>query len=125
MNIIDAYHAYSFKVIEEDPILSQYEHDLEERQSYINTILLSTSVFTKLLHPIRLIRTKSEAKRITNIKVGYNRLKYSSILEHFDEEDGELEHDLRSAAEYFKPAHMKQYVKTYPVYDKNQKKLLK
>ena len=125
MNIIDAYHAYSFQVIEKDPILSQYEHDLDERQNYVNNLLVSTSVFSKLLHPIRLVRTKSEAKRIAFIKEGYERLKYSSILEHCDEEDGDLELDLRNAAEHFKPSRMKQYTEVYPLYSGKQKTLLK
>lgn len=125
MNIIDEYQYYSDDIIEDDKELRAYEYDLRRKYKYVKSLLITSSLSEKLRHPIRLFVTKQEAKRITSVKEGYYKLKKSSILEHVDEESGELEMDLANAAESFKPSRMKQYIKINPVYGEQDKYLLK
>ncbi len=124
MNIIDAYQYYSDDIISQDETLNRYEKDLNKKSKYISNLLISTNLFTKLLHPIKLIRTQQEEKRIKQIQKTYIELKKSCILEHIDEEDGDLEYDLNAAATHFKPDRMKLYAKRNPVYREQDKKLL-
>ena len=116
MNIFEAYEQYSHKIIKEDEVLSKYETDIREKSHYVRNLLINTDDITLVMHPIKLIRTRQEAKRLKAIGKGYYDLKKSPLIEHFDEESGELDHDLRSAAEYFKPNRMRLYTKLYPVY---------
>lgn len=125
MNIIDAYHYYAIDYIEHDPTFHQYEQDLKEKSSHINNLLINTSALDKFRHPIRLMRTKHEAKRLSFIGSEYDRIKNSGILEHCDEEDSDIEFTLSWAAEHYKPKHMKEFTDMYPVYVKTDRKLLK
>ncbi len=125
MNIFEAYEQYSHKIIKEDEVLSKYETDIKEKSRYIHNLLINTDAITLIMHPIRLIRTRQEAKRLKTIGNGYYNLKKTPLIEHFDEESGELDHDLRAAAEYFKPNRMRLYTKMYPVYQEEDKGLLK
>jgi len=120
--MFEEYELLSKRVIESDEVLSKYESDLYKRSKYISNLLLNTNALDKLLHPIRLVRTKQEDKRIQRIKTSYYELKNSSLVEHFDEESGELDHDFYAAATYFKPRRMRKFTKKNPI--KIKKKLL-
>ena len=120
--MFEEYELLSKRVIESDEVLSKYESDLYKRSKYISNLLLNTNALDKLLHPIRLVRTKQEDKRIQRIKTSYYELKNSSLVEHFDEESGELDHDFYAAATYFKTRRMREFTKKNPI--KIEKKLL-
>ncbi len=120
--MFEEYELLSKRVIESDEVLSKYESDLYKRSKYISNLLLNANALDKLLHPVRLVRTKQEDKRIQRIKTSYYDLKNSSLVEHFDEESGELDHDFYAAATYFKPRRMREFTKNNPINIK--KKLL-
>ncbi|MBR4262116.1 MAG: hypothetical protein IKQ35_01980 [Bacilli bacterium] len=121
-----AYEKLFEKTVSEDEVLSKYESDLDSKSSYLANLMLSTSSTYKLVHPFRFLRTELEAKRIEGIKEAYYNLKNgTTLVEHFDEESGELDEDLYSAATHFKPRRMIKFAEHYPVYTENDAKLLK
>ena len=122
--MFEEYDYIADEVIATDSVLSKYEDDLATKSKYVDSLIFNTPALQKFLHPIRLIRTKQEAKRLAYIKNGYEELKKSPLIEHFDEESGELDHDFHSAATYFKPRRMRLYAQLYPVYIKQDEKLL-
>ena len=124
-NIFDAYEAYSQHIINTDKTLSTYESDLRKKGRYVKNLVVEANAVTLLTHPIRLIKTHQELNRLRGIKSEYYKLKKSPLVEHFDEESGELDHDLRSAAEWFKPSRMKLYAERNPIYREEDKGLLK
>lgn len=124
-NIFSAYEAYSQDIINKDETLSTYESDLKTKGRYVKNLVISANAITVLTHPIRLINTRLELKRLRGIKDEYYKLKKSPLVEHFDEESGELDEDLRAAAEWFKPSRMKLYAERNPIYREEDKGLLK
>ena len=121
-----AYEKLFEKTVSEDEVLSKYESDLDSKSSHLVNLMLSTSSTYKLVHPFRFLRTELEAKRIEGIKEAYYNLKNgTTLVEHFDEESGELDEDLYSAATHFKPRRMREFAEHYPVYTENDAKLLK
>ena len=114
--MFEQYHSLSFRVIESDEVLSKYESDVYNRSKYINNLLVNTSPFTKATHPLRLIRTLSENRRLRKIKDSYYEIKNSSLPENFEEETGELDHDFYVAATYYKPKRMREFAKQNPIH---------
>ena len=114
--MFEQYHYLSLRVIENDEVLSKYESDLYNRSKYINNLLVNTSPFTKAAHPLRLIRTLSENRRLRKIKDSYYEIKNSSLPENFEEETGELDHDFYVAATYYKPKRMREFAKQNPIH---------
>lgn len=92
-----------------------YEEELDIKSFNIRVTLVTSSILDKLLHPVRLVKTQSEFKRITLIEKEYRALRGSTLVEHFDEEDGDLEHDLYAAATHFKPDRMEEFIDKNPI----------
>jgi hypothetical protein len=114
--MFEQYDYLSARVIESDEVLSKYESDLYNRSQYIRNLLVNTNPFTKAIHPLRLIRTVSENRRLKKIKDSYYEIKNSSLPENFIEETGELDHDFYVAATYYKPKRMREFVKQNPIH---------
>ena len=124
-DIFQAYEQYSHRILNEDETLSKYEEDMQEKTQYVKNLMIMTDGLTILTHPIRLIRTKMESRRLRSIFDEYYELKDSPLVEHFDEESGELDVDLRNAAEFSKPRRMRKFTELYPIYREEDSKMLK
>ena len=53
-----AYQALFEQTVQANPKIRSYEEQLEEKSLSLRITMLSTSVVTKLLHPVRLVRTQ-------------------------------------------------------------------
>ncbi len=122
--IVNAYVIQNMNIINNDEVLQEYEKDLNEKHDYVRGLVLNARIIDYLIHPIKLIVTKQEFKRLHNIDEEYHDLKRSSLILHFDEESGDFEEDLRSAALYFKPERLRLYTRLNPVYDEDVDKYL-
>ncbi|MBR4693693.1 MAG: hypothetical protein IKP07_02675 [Bacilli bacterium] len=122
--MFEEYDTLFDEVVKKDKVLSKYEQDLGQKRRYVRNLLLTTPVSEKLRHPIKLFRTRYEAWRIARIEMGYDEIKDTTLVENFVEESGELDHDFYAAATYFKPKRLKLYAAKYPIYRKQDDKLL-
>jgi len=125
-NIIDLYTSKSMEYLNNDEIIKKYEKELKEKQEFVKDLVINTRLIDKIIHPFCLIRTSSELKRLDRIKKEYYELKNSNLLEHIDEETGDLQEDLSGAATYYKPKRIRNYAKENPIYNlEDDNKLLK
>lgn len=121
----DEYYGKIFeKTIKNDQTISQYEQELNERCSYVSNLMISTSIVDKIAHPFRLVRTIAERNRISKIKSAYDSLKGSYLVEHFDEESGDLNTDFYAAASSFKPRRIREFIEYNPLRLVDKGKLL-
>lgn len=124
-DIFIAYKLYSQQILSEDKKLVEYEKDLSEKTQYVRNLTTMIDGLTVLTHPIRLVKTIKEKRRLKDISDRYYELKESPLAYHFDEESGEIDVDLRNAAEKFKPTRMRAFTELNPIYHKEDERMLK
>ena len=126
MTLVEQYTKISDEIIANNQDIQDYEKELNERENYIDNLLISNSLLEMIMHPIKLMNTRKEQLKIKKVKNGYFKLKNKSIVENIAEESGDFGEDLYNAARYTKPNGLEEYSRIYSVDNlKNNKKLLK
>ena len=99
MNLVDHYTELSEQLINEDEDIKRYERELACKKLYITYLIASSKIEELLIHPIRLIRTEKEEKRLKSIEKEFNRIKKSKLEDsiNWDKAD-EFSEDLERAA---------------------------
>ncbi len=110
--IIRLYDEESKEKLNQDSMVKCFKEDLEiHRICLMNLRINYSTAFRRLLHPIKTIRIKRQLKRVLETESKLNELLDSSLVMHFDEESGVLEEDLENASRYYKPKHVKKFIR--------------
>lgn len=110
--IIRLYDEESKEKLNQDSMVKYFKEDLEiHRICLMNLRINYSTAFRRLLHPIKTIRIKRQLKRVLETESKLNELLDSSLVMHFDEESGVLEEDLENASRYYKPKHVKKFIR--------------
>lgn len=110
-NIIETYDKESRERIRDKESVSKYKKELENYRVHLRNIKLNySSILKKLCHPIIVLKTSSELKKVDKIERKLDEMLDSSLVMYFDEETGDLKEDLNNALEYYKPKHIEAFI---------------
>ena len=112
MDIVAYYTEISKREILENKEIKEFNEKLESELLRVSNLKFGSSVVSKLLHPIRTLKNNSEYKYLKTVRNEFDSYVASDVLMYVDEEHGDLVSDLESAARYFKPRLIREYVKT-------------
>lgn len=111
MDIVSYYTDLSKKELFKVKEINEFSLELNSEMERVSNLKFNRSIVKKLMHPITTIRANNDYKRLKKIQDEFNYYVDSSVLLYDNSEFGELENDLRSAAVYYKPKFVKEYVK--------------
>lgn len=114
MRIIEKYDSISKKRLGEEEDITQYQDELNANITQLSNFKASNTIFTILLHPIRMIKTKNELQRLKNTRIKFQSAIDKSLVMYMDEETGILEEDLIHAMEYSKPKYLRKFMAKNP-----------
>ena len=104
----------------------KYQTDLIVKRRALEVSAFNPGLLNALRHPIRLVRTRKELKRIIEISYQYLVMDNTSITEFITEESGDVGLDLQNARLKNKPKAIIKFMRNNPVYSEEiDKKLLK
>lgn len=113
MELIDLYTERSIGIILEDKEVVDFRDELGLKVAIAEQVKYGSSLIEKLSHPIRVVKANMTLKKLKPIKKEFIELLESNLVQHFDEESGDLITDLENASHTFKPRTVKRYIKTY------------
>ena len=125
MNINEKYECVGRRAIQRNTKISNYESNLGYRKSYIDNILSSQTMLSKMLHPIKLHRTKAEKERINEIDKEFQKIKKKAVNEFVVPFTGNKETDFCYAAVHMKPDRLTIFMSENPINSPKTRKLLK
>ena len=112
MDIIDYYTELSKEVALKDKEIKSFSDELDSKLTRINNLRVNTSLGNKIIHPFRTIRNAVNYKELSIIKRDFDSYINSDVLMYDNGDYGVLIEDLEGAATYYKPAVIREYVKT-------------
>lgn len=124
-NIIKIYNDKAKELILSDDFVIEYRKSLQEKEEKLKNLKYNTSFFQKLIHPIRLIKTNINIKKIEQIKTEFSELIEKPITECIFDETGDITTDLDNAMNYGKPYIVRHYMGTNPIEEITLTKKLK
>ncbi len=101
----------------------KYESNLYYRLQYLKNICISQNIFSYLLHPIKLYRTKNILKKYTDYYEQFNNLKDEKLEDIMIKVSDDLETNYCYAAVHLKIEKLENFIKTHQM--ESEKKLLK
>ena len=116
-NIIKKYDNESKNLILSNEFVLEYKNDINEKEEVLKDFKYNASFFKKLMHPLILIRTNKDLKKLKKIKEGLSEIVDKPLIEFVGEETGNIEEDLSIAMNYNKPYCVRNYMATNPVDD--------
>jgi len=120
MDIITYYTDVSKKEVMNDKEIKTFSDDLNSELERVSKFRFNSSIVEKVLHPFVTIRTISDFRRLSTIKRDFDSYVNSDVLMYDNGDFGELALDLESAAKYYKPKIIKEYVKSQRVNVRNR-----
>lgn len=123
--IIEKYDKESKRKIRSDEFVIEYKKNIEESEENLKNLKYNSSFFFKLTHPITLIKTGKNLKKLNIIKEKFDELIERPITEFIDEETGNIETDLENAMIYKKPYCIRHYMGLNPIEEIGYSKKLK
>ena len=103
-----------------------YEIDLIVKRRALEVSTFKPGIINIICHPIKLVRTRKELKRIIEISYQYLVMDNTSITEFITEESGDVGLDLQNARLINQPKAIRKFMENNPVYSEEiDKKLLK
>ena len=120
MDIVSYYTDLSKKELFKVKEINEFNLALESEMKKVSNLKFNRNIIKKIFHPITTIRTNNDYKRLKRIKDEFNYYVDSSVLMYDNSEFGELQNDLKSAATYYKPKFVKEYIKTIDLKQRKQ-----
>lgn len=111
-DIIAIYDEKCKEIIDNMDSVKQFKKDFNDRNAEIYRFKANNTALYKLLHPIKLIKNRYEAKRLKIVYDNYYTIYNRSVIKYVKEETGELEADLYNPTFQLKPNQMDDYVKS-------------
>lgn len=109
---IASYDAFCRDIIDNMDSVKEFKKNYNEKYEEIYRFKASNSNLKKLLHPIKLIKTHFDSKRLITIYDGFYEIYNRSVMEYINEETGKLDDDLIIPTFESKPNHIDSYVKS-------------
>ena len=127
MTLVEQYTEISEKLINDDEEIKKYEQNLISRELFVTHLIASSKLTSMMAHPIRLVRTFKENKRLENIEKRYYKIRNSKLTENINwKKAGEFGEDLERAARETKIENIRDFMNKHIVDDKKiDQKLLK
>ena len=110
--IIDYYDMLCLSIIDNMESVKQFKQDYREKLDTIYRFKASRNTFQRLLHPVKLIKYKSEKKRLNIIYDKFSEIYDKSVIRFVKEETGDLSEDLITPTYTTKPNEIDGYVKS-------------
>ncbi len=112
MDIVDYYTELSKRVALEDKVIKSFSDELDSKLTKINHLRINTSLGKKIMHPFRTIKNAANYKELSVIRRDLDLYINSDVMLYDNGDYGEPIEDLEGAATYYKPAAIREYVKT-------------
>ncbi len=111
-DIIASYDEKCRKIIDNMDSVKQFKEDFQKRQNEINRFKARSFFFYKIKHPIKLIKNRSESKRLKRINDTFYDIYNRSVVKYVKEETGDPYIDLDIPATKTKPNQIDIYVRS-------------
>lgn len=112
MDAIEQFNLESKEIIDKDKDIAEFSRKLNEKLEEVSNLKYNSSLFYKLIHPVKIYKNNREFLRVSYINQEYNDIYNSSIINYITEESGEIVNDLENAARVNKPNYIKRYIKS-------------
>ena len=123
MDIKSKYTLVERRVLSNNKSITQYENNLYYRIQYLNNVLLSQNIFSLLLHPVKLYRTKIAVKKYNDYYKEFNKLKDEKIEDITSNVSSDIETNYCYAVVHLKPEKLENFIINHQL--ESDKKLLK
>lgn len=110
MNIIELYDVTDKEMLKKEHDIQQYQKDLSVNITHLSNLKINSTFFDKVFHPIRMMRIKSELKRLEIVENNFQEALNASLITYMEEETGDLEEDLINAMTYSKPKYLRKFM---------------
>ncbi len=112
MDLVKYYTELSKKEALDNENIREFNDEVNCELSLIENIRVNTNMLYKLLHPYSVVKSNIRYKNLTKIKNKFESILESNVLLYSNEETGDLEKDLDSAAKIYKPKYIEDYVES-------------
>ncbi len=111
-DVVAKYDAICRDIIDNLDSIKQFKKDFNDRNEEVYRFKTSNSGLYKLLHPIKLMKNRSETKRLIRVYDTYYEIYNRSVVKYVKEETGYPDVDLYNPTYKYKPNHISTYVKS-------------